>query len=507
MKPSLLYAVGFLLFASTAHAQDSLHTATDSMAEDSTSFNRNNIRFIDLHAYSSEPGFSMPEYESESQINPTYLNVCPTSGLWKQGWFLGATAAASAFVGNPIGCEDLFGRIKPAFQINLGKWIIPSFGIRLQYQGMELANGEIVDQEYHSMHADMMLDVAALCSGSHSAPRISVIPFVGSGIMKNIDADTHTFSLHYGIAGSLMLSRHFHLNLELSGTDTFRNFDGIGSSSSLGDQLFSASIGLSYTIGNGYGRHRVIDASPFVEQNDRLMRRNHELNDNSRYLLSELSERDRALKEYRKILEIRGWLSQASDSSHMENPDKNADRVIGYPYNNYSGLNSLLNRLHTHSSSKEGTDSEKWHGRDSGQGSKKPGNSGSTATSGNEDRTDYDLIFMKGKACIGAPILFFFRLNSTRLTDASQNANLKEIASVAGKYNLMVRITGAADSATGSMEKNRNLSAARAEYISMELQKMGIRSDQIHCEASGGISTYSPSVANRNTRVELYLQK
>ena len=97
-------------------------------------------------------------------------------------------------------------------------------------------------------------------------------------------------------------------------------------------------------------------------------------------------------------------------------------------------------------------------------------------------------------------------MNSTRLTDPSQYANLKEIASIAGKYNLMIRISGAADSATGNTDENQKLSKSRAEYISSELQKLGISSNRIHCEAKGGIDAYEPSAANRNTRVELFLQ-
>lgn len=506
MKFTSLSAVGILLFVSTASAQDSLRSTTDSIEVVSPSFNRNNLRFVDFHAYGNHDSFSLPDYEVESQINPSHLDAYPISGLWKQGWFVGISAGGSAFVGNPIGCEDLFGRIKPAMQINLGKWIIPSFAIRFQYQGMELTNGQIADQEYHNVHADMMLDVASLFRSSRSSKKVSLIPFVGCGIMKNIDADANTFSLHYGLIGSLMLSRHFHLNLELSGLDTFRNFDGIGSSSTLGDQLFSASLGLSYTMGSAQGQNRVIDATPYIEQNERLLRQNRELTDNGRYLLSELSEKDKALKEYRKILEIKGWLSQSSDSSEAGIADKDAKTTIGYPYNNYSGLNSLLARLHDPTYNNDSRSPEKWQWKDNGHGDMLQDSINSKEKSDDEHKTDYLFRVKKNKTCIGSPILFFFHLNSTRLKDPSQYANLKEIASIAGKYNLMIRISGAADSATGNTDENQKLSKSRAEYISSELQKLGISSNRIHCEAKGGIDAYEPSAANRNTRVELFLQ-
>ena len=48
------------------------------------------------------------------------------------------------------------------------------------------------------------------------------------------------------------------------------------------------------------------------------------------------------------------------------------------------------------------------------------------------------------------------------------------------------------------------LSASRADYIAEELLKRGISSKYITEHATGGINTYSPSEANRHTRVELH---
>lgn len=42
-------------------------------------------------------------------------------------------------------------------------------------------------------------------------------------------------------------------------------------------------------------------------------------------------------------------------------------------------------------------------------------------------------------SCIGAPVYFFFTLNTARLTDVSQKLNLDELARVAKKYDLHVK--------------------------------------------------------------------
>lgn len=71
----------------------------------------------------------------------------------------------------------------------------------------------------------------------------------------------------------------------------------------------------------------------------------------------------------------------------------------------------------------------------------------------------------KGEVCIGAPVYFFFNLASTSLTDKAQLINLDAIADIAKERHLTVRVTGAADSATGSVDGNVSLSQARADHI------------------------------------------
>ena len=67
------------------------------------------------------------------------------------------------------------------------------------------------------------------------------------------------------------------------------------------------------------------------------------------------------------------------------------------------------------------------------------------------------------------PIYFFFALATDTLTEEAQHVNLDELARVAASYRLAVRVTGAADSATGTRLINDSLSASRAEYIASQL--------------------------------------
>lgn len=105
--------------------------------------------------------------------------------------------------------------------------------------------------------------------------------------------------------------------------------------------------------------------------------------------------------------------------------------------------------------------------------------------------------------CIGVPVYFFFNLASANLADNAQLINLDAIAELAKEWQLTVRETGAADSATGSADGNASLSQSRADHISRMLQEKGVPGEKIQTVAEGGIEKFSPPDVNRQCKVEL----
>ena len=79
-----------------------------------------------------------------------------------------------------------------------------------------------------------------------------------------------------------------------------------------------------------------------------------------------------------------------------------------------------------------------------------------------------------------------------------------ELARVAKKYGLSVKVTGAADSSTGTPILNGSLSTLRADHIVAELEKRGIPIERIVKVSRGGIADHVPVEANRHTKVELF---
>ena len=53
-------------------------------------------------------------------LEPTLLPNEVAYSNWKSNWFFNVSGGTSAFIGSPLGCEDLFGRMKPTLAISAG---------------------------------------------------------------------------------------------------------------------------------------------------------------------------------------------------------------------------------------------------------------------------------------------------------------------------------------------------------------------------------------------------
>lgn len=85
-------------------------------------------------------------------LQPVYLDgvVVPRTG--SGNWFVSVTGGATAFLGTPLGCEDLFGRVKPSYNLAVGKWFTPAVGARIHYSGLQFKDAGLSTKNYHSVH-------------------------------------------------------------------------------------------------------------------------------------------------------------------------------------------------------------------------------------------------------------------------------------------------------------------------------------------------------------------
>lgn len=396
---------------------------------------------------SSDSLYIQKSYSQEQMlmpVNPTYIKHVSEAANWGRNWFIEAKGGASAFLGTPIGCGDVFDRVTPLLQIGVGKWFTPAIGGRIGFQGLSFKNAEFHTMKYQFVHADFLYNVTSGIRQNESGiPLWDVIPFVGVGMIHNSDwinnctcqggsSGSHPFAFTYGVEARYRISDRVHLVGEVSGMLTARNFDGIGTSTKFGDNMISVSAGLSFTIGKT-GWKRVVDAIPYIEQN----------------------------------LALQDYIAYMRDkNAHLEKRlAGNDDGKTVYPKNSYSGLNSLRARLSMNGDSLSSSDHL--------------------------------------KVSIGVPVYFFFKLNTDKLVDKSQLVNLDDIAKMAKQENLKIKISGAADSATGTQSGNQDLGKRRAKFIAKALIKRGVDKSQIKAYNLGGIDKYAANEANRFTTVVL----
>ena len=445
-------------------------------------------------------------------LKPTYLTNVSEAANWGKNWFIEVKGGASAFLGSPIGCGDVFDRLSPALQIGLGKWFTPAVGGRVAYQGMSFKNGEFKSMNYHFVHADFLYNLTSgINCNDLGLSRWDVIPYVGVGMIYNPDwystcaypggaSGSHPFAFSYGLECRYRLTNRMQVVGELSGMTTAKNFDGIGTSSKFGDNMLTLSAGLSFTLGK-VGYRRIVDANPYIAQNDWLLLYADRLAARNSRLSHQHKEDERIKAEYRKILEIEGLLDLYKDRIG-DNGDEKEHSL--YPRNDYSGLNSLRARL----------GNKGWDGNPETMPKAMKKRMSTVTDDDNNDSKDltsqagspyngYLSAMINGTEYIGAPIYFFFRLGTDELTEVSQLLNIDEIARVAKEHHLKVKISGAADSATGNERINNSLSQKRADYIKTLMVQRGIDESLINTSYEGGIDDYSPVQANRQTCVTL----
>ncbi len=416
----------------------------------------------------------------------TYLRNVYSGTGWGSNWFIGLQGGMSAFLGKPVGHGDLFDRTKTMVGISAGKWISPTVGLRLAYQGWELKSAMMENQKYQNFHADVMYNVSYLLQGSsHEAVRWNIIPYVGLGCIHSNTTHHKPFAVSYGIQAGYNLTKRLTVTGEIGNTTTWQDFDGWGDDGKLGDNLLQVSVGLTYTLGKA-GWHRVADPKPYMMRAERLSDRLYDSEEENARLRKLRNKDKEIMDQMRSILEIEGLL----EKYQFELSDSGEIRRM--PRNNYSGLNALRARMRNKQMKPATAQGEflpaYWSPNDS-----------TTMTA-----EDYMLNVQDGKLFVGSPIFFFFKLGTTKITEKAQIVNVREIASAMKKYGLRARIIGAADSQTGTPEINDRLGTERARTIAMLLTALGVAEDDITTEGRGGIDDYQPLTANRNACVMLY---
>ena len=407
------------------------------------------------------------------RITPKYLTNYYTTG-WGDNWFVGVQGGASAYIGNPKGCGDLFDRTSMTWNAYIGKWHNPFIGNRIVYHGGKFKDMFMNKQTFNAVHADLLYNVTNhLMTENQTLRRWDIIPYVGMGLIHG-PRHSHTdcpcdacnsrnlgFMVAYGIQGRYRVSDRAYVTAEFGGMHTFDDFDNHGSRQKFSDGMLSLSVGLSVNIGKNGWKHPV-DAKPYMSQNGHLVNSIGRLTDANHALYNQYQMDESTINELRKVIMEEGLWGQYGYLFKDKARDKRSY---------YDGLMSLRARLR--------------------------------ADRMRNNEQEFDSIASKN-IFPNVPIYFFFELGTDKLTDKSQLVNLDEIAQVVKEQNIVIRIDGAADKATGSKKINEDLSRKRARYIWLELKKRGVDTHLMKAFWHGGVDEHDRNEEDRNTHVSVY---
>lgn len=124
------------------------------------------VRPIQVDTVQHTPYYDVSE--KLQPIQPVYLDGVVLPATRTGNWFVSITGGTSAFLGTPLGCEDLFGRLKPSYSFAVGKWFTPSVGARINYSGVQFKDGTLSNQDYHiSMRICCGMSLAADMPGKN----------------------------------------------------------------------------------------------------------------------------------------------------------------------------------------------------------------------------------------------------------------------------------------------------------------------------------------------------
>ncbi len=164
-------------------------------------------------------------------------------------------------------------RIAPALDINLGKWITPTTGIRIGYSGMKLkAFNHLTDGDdalhklkFMHFHGDVLFNLSNALGGYRENRFWDLVPYVGAGYARAWNeskrVNSHKLAASAGLLNNFQLGHRVDLTLEGRWMATDRMFDAVHNGSKF-DQVISATLGLTVKFGPRGGFKRPVYQAP-----------------------------------------------------------------------------------------------------------------------------------------------------------------------------------------------------------------------------------------------------
>lgn len=202
--------------------------------------------FVMLLIIASTPLLSFAQERTEIVVQEknTGWSGYVTNRFW-DNWFISVGAGVQVYFGQSDSRGDFGKRIAPAFDFSVGKWFMPSLGLRAQASGFRLkgfthdpnnmyvkggANRDgLYKQSWQqfNVHGDILINLSNWIGGYRVDRFYEAVPYIGFGVMHACRAaDNNVFTANAGLINKMRLSDAFDLNIEIKGSLFEKKFAG-----------------------------------------------------------------------------------------------------------------------------------------------------------------------------------------------------------------------------------------------------------------------------------------
>ena len=175
--------------------------------------------------------------ENKDADGKTIRHPYLTNGLWAN-WFLGVAGGV-----NIAHDENEFMKPGLALDVNLGKWVTPSVGVRLGWNGLK-ANAWDNNYQWNYIHGDVMWNISNAIGGYKDSRFWNFVPYAHAGYLT-VSGDQE-LSYGFGLLNILRLCNRLDLTLDIRGG---AYSDRVYQTNNCAASMFTATLGLSVDLG------------------------------------------------------------------------------------------------------------------------------------------------------------------------------------------------------------------------------------------------------------------
>ena len=205
---------------------------------------------------------SAQENNNRDENNKVVRGPYETNRLFDNVW-IGVAGGINVFENS---FNDM-GGVNPALDINIGKWVTPSVGLRVGYQGLTASSWSSQQYPYFKkmgddgryrnafnhayIHGDVLWNISNAFSGYKETRTWNFVPFLSAGLARSFKNGTanNEFAIGAGLLNNIRISNRVDLTLEVRQLVVKEGYDSspVGGVAGMTSATFGVSVKLGKT--------------------------------------------------------------------------------------------------------------------------------------------------------------------------------------------------------------------------------------------------------------------